>query len=88
MERRLNKSTSTEKGTQWKVKEFKLENFNHWHGIVNQTQITTLVDNSIQTLIYMLHEEIPKGDNIFIHMSKQGIPRKKEKEEFRHRQER
>ena len=44
-----------------------------------------MVDNSIQTLTYILHEEIPKEDNIPIHMSKQGIPRK-EKEGFRHRQ--
>ena len=33
----------------------------------------------------MLHEEIPKEDNIPIHMSKQGNPRK-EKEGLRHRQ--
>ena len=71
-------SRSMEKGIQWKEKELK-GNSNHWYEIVNQTFITILVDNLIQTLTYKLHKEFPKRDNKYVYMNKTKNPRKKGK---------
>ena len=76
MLRKLNESTSMEKAYNGKKRELK-GNSNHWYEIVNQTFITILVDNLIQTLTYKLHKEFPKRDNKYIYMSKTRNPRKK-----------